>query len=506
MDDRDCRLYFNLMRPSPFVREANGVAVFYLAYTVVAGGVISYAASSSLIRSKFIRESLVDAVVLDALLLAVWFAFVLVLSVSRIHRYRQAATNVPRKAYFLSYPWAAASFISFAVSVLLAVQRAGLGNYYVTILAVLIPFLVGMSSRTVQNWFREFSPQTFMALSPAAWAVTLGPSMNLPADQFVRGVLDFRRLSIRQLSKDAADTRQEEARMSYIRHDTLATFQRTLSCRYETSQFVGSLIDRSDSFGGEWVLLDIGGGDGIFTSEMLKCIRKRPREIVCIDAIQDNVFAYSELLRANYPATILQTYVGKAEDAIEKLPRANLVLASHSLYSILDWDREPAERFLRTFVSKIAGGFGIVIMASKRSQAYEIKRRVLRRLSVVDRSSFGEDLLGVLNTMFSGRFSISLHVRDSFMNVSELLTDDRALISWIAYFCRVDPTDLAGDVPFVRETLRGTAIPYDSLPDTLRLQLDGSGVANRAGLNARSSILLHKECIIVVEPTQVRPL
>ena len=91
---------------------------------------------------------------------------------------------------------------------------------------------------------------------------------------------------------DTSDTKSTGTVFSeYSDACNLASFQRTLSCLYETGRFVGLRID--DYFEKRnWTMLDVGGGEGIFAAEVLGCCSTLPQILTVIDPAETNVIRY----------------------------------------------------------------------------------------------------------------------------------------------------------------------------------------------------------------------
>jgi len=281
---------------------------------------------------------------------------------------------------------------------------------------------------------------------------------------------------------------------AYWQKDTLDVFQSTLSCVYETSEYVGGVLKNTfkDS---SWTMLDIGGAEGVFTSNMLKQVPKLqlPNQVILVEKSQESSDQYKELLNGEFPQLSIRTEVKGIEDIVDTLPEANFVLASHSLYWVLDWNIQRGSVISR-LLEKVSEGLCLIILASKDSRAYELKGEVLKELGVVDRSSFGEKVLSLIPP----GFEVASETRDSFMDVSSLIRNDELMMPWFAYFCRVDPVQLRPHARYLRNAMERSALRVCTLPSDLQRRVLTGGLKVNGVLTKDSRILLHKECLITV--------
>jgi phospholipid N-methyltransferase len=278
----------------------------------------------------------------------------------------------------------------------------------------------------------------------------------------------------------------------YIQSDTLACFQSSLSCIYETSAFLGGTV--SKAFQGEkWSMIDVGGAEGKFTKELLSRCSTPPQSLLLIEPSPSNVDSYKNLMAQHYPNISLKVEIDFVENTLDSLPKADLIIASHSLYSVLDHDRMLATKVIKKLAERIKPpkGFMIISMASEHSNAYVVKRRVLEFLNRPEISSFGEDVLGLLPKGW-GRKVVTV---DSFMNVTSILKSDDLLIKWLAYFCRVPEHDLKSSLGQFRTLILDNSMEFASAPQEFRRRYSEE-MKQRLNLQEDSRLLFHKEQII----------
>ena len=133
-------------------------------------------------------------------------------------------------------------------------------------------------------------------------------------------------------------------------------------------------------------------------------------------------------------------------------------------------------------------------MASRDSYLYTIKRTVLSHLHRIDRSSYGEDLPELLP---SG-VAYQIETLDSLVDVTAILDEYEGLISWLAYFCRVQPAEIRPYFDIFQTLVRDTAIEIRNLPYTERSRIEHGSMIDRMQLNHNSKVIFHKEIIIYI--------
>lgn len=508
MEDKDYRTCLTLLPPSPFMRNGNSVALVFGAYTflmavVFWAGTEQRLSAGETAQDVFWRGTLADIIAANAAVTAAWFCFVLLASVSRLRRYRRAEKGgVSRQIYLLTLPWA----VAFATGAILCAVESNARGKGQALLYVVLPGVVGVVFwyvapflEVLTTWLPVLRPEAFKNLGPAMWSVMLGPKAVDEAhlDEYIREVAGFARRFAAHTNARASGQPSSGLRHLYYREDTLDVFQKTLSCIYETGEYVGHMV--KEAFAGkQWSMLDIGGGEGYFTSEVLRQIPPTalPATLTLAEVSSKNSELYRERLTRLYARIDVKNEVGCVEDVLDFLPQADFILASHSLYSIMDLSRKGAGEVIGGLLGKISDGFCLAILASKNSQAYELKREVLEELDLPDHSSFGEDFV----TLIPSGYAWATESRDSFIDVTGLLNSDDLLLAWLGYFCRVDVQELTPHVTFWRRLMRRSSLRVGALPLAFRERLQGG--AARVGLNLLddSRILFHKECLIKVQP------
>jgi phospholipid N-methyltransferase len=361
--------------------------------------------------------------------------------------------------------------------------------------------VVPLSSEWAPGFF-SFLKELFINFRTGL-SVMLGPTYysGSAPEQYFEEVVEFQH-RYKMLWPREPPPNQDLIRTSeYVQSDTLACFQSSLSCIYETSAFLGATVCKAFQ-GEQWSMIDVGGAEGKFTKELLAKCTTRPRNLLVIEPSLSNVDSYKTLMTQHYPDIALRVEREFIENALDNLPKADLILASHSLYSILDHDRSLAIKVINKLVERMnPKGFMILSMASEHSNAYVVKRRVLEFLSRPEVSSFGEDILGLLPKGL-GRKVVTA---DSFMNVTPILKSDDLLIKWLAYFCRVPEHDLKPSLGQFRTIILDNSMEFASAPQDFRRRYSDE-VKKILNLQEDTRLLFHKEHIIQVYSGRTRLL
>ena len=122
--------------------------------------------------------------------------------------------------------------------------------------------------------------------------------------------------------------------------------------------------------------------------------------------------------------------------------RRTAILAAVSLYtacSITAGDRGAEIVAKLANRAKAAHGLCIIVMASRASYLYTIKRKVLSDLQLIDRSTYGEDIENVLPRDGKGKLKLFF---DSLVNVTTILRQADDFQKWLSYFCKVGESEL----------------------------------------------------------------
>jgi hypothetical protein len=488
-------LYFDLLPPSPFMREVNKVAFsFWLSMLVMAFGW-----SANVITTDPLRGITTDVIVVGTFVAEIWYLSLLTTSTWKLRQYRGAARQLGPEVYQLLYPWVGILVVNTTILVFALVDRASQtsqpGQVLYKILGAELAPILAFEVPVIKKWLPQFEPMRFVRVFQRGLAILLGRELGVKADQHARNVVEFQYEFTKYIEGKGGSTEFSDASYAqYSNGETLAMFQKTLSCLYETSGTLGKRV--GDHFRGRhWTMLDVGGGEGIFTTELLANCSTLPQVLTVLDPSELNVRAYRTRVAGSYEnIRNIDAYAKGVEDVIDDLPVVNFLLASHSLYAVLDNSKRRGTRVIRELAKRTTDGFAVFIMASQDSYLYTIKRTVLGHLHRIDRSSYGEDLRGLM----SSEIAHTVESFDSVVDVSALLDDYEGLISWLSYFCRVDAEEIRPYYDVCQAVVRDTAIDVKCLPKAERLRMEDSGTMSRMELTDSSKVVYHKEIVITV--------
>jgi hypothetical protein len=492
-------LYFDLVPPSPFLREANKVVACF-AVCIIA---LAFVWSLNAFPNDPLTGVVADGIVISTFLVGLWYVSLTTSSLWRLTQYRRAAPKLPYHIYQLLYPWLGLLIINSTIFLLIMAERSAAPDsqnrlylralLFKVLLAELAP-LVAFEVPVVKNWLPRFEPMKFVRIFRKGLCILIGRDSRTDVYAHAKEVVQFQSEFAIYMEDNAGQSAEKQPLYPYFNFDGLQVFQRSLSCLVETSRCLGKELDKQFK-GRRWTLLDIGGGEGIFTCELLKNICTPPHGVTMIDPAKANVSAYRDRLVEQFPTVRnVDTYISTIETMYEELPHANCVLASHSLYAVFDQNRKKAANIVSRLIDTVEDGVAVFILAARDSYLYTIKKMVLAELHLVDRSSFGEDLLAALPP---GCRHLSRTI-DSIADVTSLIEDYDALVNWLAYFCRVDRTDLEPHFDLIQSLVRNTAIDFRCLPQLERSRLDATGVTSAMKLNDESQIIYHKELVIII--------
>ncbi|MBI2472089.1 MAG: hypothetical protein HYV59_12750 [Planctomycetes bacterium] len=226
---------------------------------------------------------------------------------------------------------------------------------------------------------------------------------------------------------------------SYFNNKGIEIFQFTISCpKFDADGAVLLLKDWHTT--GSISILDIGGGDGLFTANLLEGLLKqkqgtRIEKIHLIDPVDFsaryktnlNKIIHIDPNKTIYTNSNYEDYDAKAHELFD------LIIASHSLYSIIDNKKLNVEKLIKKVnSSKKECGKALIILASKEGRAYTFKEEALTLL-------FGENLKDTnskdFNEEINGNY-LTKYLNEYYTGNSENLK------TWLSYFLRFNIDDL----------------------------------------------------------------
>lgn len=299
---------------------------------------------------------------------------------------------------------------------------------------------------------------------------------------------------------------QSQRADAYFTLKNLETFQSTLSCPYIDAVEVSNIIKKSPTKT-DYSILDIGGYDGLFTYNLLSnmCINdSQIEELIVIEPLSTSD-EYLSRLGQKIKSSKIKFIQNTFEEWIANYSKQfNLILASHSLYSIFDNKRSTLDKIINKFNSLIKKPDGdlIIILANKASRAYTYKRAILSSIygqSMQDTNAvdFTSDLDFYVNTY---RLQKNVITINNFINVSDLLkptNNSKTLLkNWLSYFVRIPEVNDLHYLDYFQNLLDIFSLSLYELPQELLEYYRGTVPFK---LDMESKILMHKTNIIHIK-------
>jgi SAM-dependent methyltransferase len=471
-------LYLDLLPPTPFLREINkivSVSCFLWLCTSVVWSVDLK--DSRMFGGVVLQGVITDALGIASAIYALWYGFLLVISTWKLKHYRAASFGASTSIYQLLWPWFALWLLNSLVFIaVFTFTFAPSSPYRAHLFGTLLTIALSMGLLEIpglKNLIPKLEPLPLFRIFRKSLPILLGREAGETVEDHAKKVVEFQGSLMGYIvaTSSGSDGQAKETMPIYFDPHQLKAFQDTLGCRYSTSEKLAELL-RGTFSGRTWNMVDIGCGEGVFTANFLKKLDSQPNAIFALDPARENLEQYRRAVealssdrRSGCRTPSIDTVVGTIEDRITRLPSANLVLASHSLYALLDNDRKKAAEVVSQLISKTSGGQLVFILASESSYLYTVKREILGELHRPDRSTYGEDLRQILP---GGCKVIEGEPIDSFVDVTELLLDRNKLLSWAAYFCRLGADDLNDHFEVCERIVRNAAIEVGRLPTSER--------------------------------------
>lgn len=284
----------------------------------------------------------------------------------------------------------------------------------------------------------------------------------------------------------------------YIKRDVLESFQNSWISKNLEALEVAKLTAKLKKHQIKYVL-DIGGGEGIFTRKVLEGLKKRnlldpDPFIVMVDPIDWETDYRNNLTGMNGNISFLHGRFGEIE-RISKIEKFDFIIAAHSIYGMCDSqisDRVANlnEVINRIFKLKQDDGRIVIVMASMNSRAYEFKKEALNQLFgnpkqdlIAEDLRFIEKLSSACFTQIDGVFNLTKHIDEWNLGQS------KKLINWLQYFLRAPISDNSDTAHELKELIMMYVQEAKSLPEyTLSSHLN----IDTSTLIENDLVLLHK--------------
>lgn len=262
----------------------------------------------------------------------------------------------------------------------------------------------------------------------------------------------------------------EHRKMQFRSLDDLRFFQSTLTCPKVDSTVVGERCCRIWKPGSQISVIDIGGGDGCFTANLLHSLNNcslKVRDLLMVDPVDWRI-DYNASLGAGHGIHVDYKRMSLFEAPTDR--QYDLVLASHSLYADLDGSGSSThveEALKRLERWRKPNGALVIVLSSRRSTALRFKERAFRILfgdSVPEIAA--EDLISPL----AGKGGEPEYV-DDLIDLTSALTDwdngnQVAIGRWLNYFLRFPISENPTILRCLVEELKPWVQPFESLPQT----------------------------------------
>jgi hypothetical protein len=297
---------------------------------------------------------------------------------------------------------------------------------------------------------------------------------------------------------DSAEVSRIRARL-YVDKKHLQVFQQTLSTPELDAESAAQAFPSPMAAG--LTLLDIGGGDGLFTSNLARRVlapNTRFQKVTLLDPVgwKDHYVGAMD----KYVAAGGVTHV---EDRVENSSYTgthDVVLAVHSLYSACDAASGDKRQHIEAIVKRVIdwtkpNGYCVIALASRTGRAYGFKDEALRFLfGQTVRDLTAEDM-SMVSLLRSSKLTRVDNVIDLTSEFEEWDNGNRERMeSWLSYFLRYP---VSGDQEVATRLvglLRSYVQPLDSLPEQVLPRLR----ALASSPSDSSRVLAHKTHVWVV--------
>ena len=234
----------------------------------------------------------------------------------------------------------------------------------------------------------------------------------------------------------------------YIDKAGIEMFQKTISCPKLDAEAAFDL-SLSTKLKGPVSVLDIGGGEGQFSFNLLNSYKSIPGNTITKIQYVDPVNFIAEY-KSKLKTLIDESKIFEQTTNYEKwspthIEKYDLVIASHSLYSAIDNNKSNIELLIKKIKSNTANnGVILIVMASREGRAYSFKKYALKII-------FGEDRYDVDSNLLKEHLTDSFTSKqvDNYIDLTDFIKEYDSgnpdnLKKWISYFLRVNIKSLSG--------------------------------------------------------------
>jgi trans-aconitate methyltransferase len=281
----------------------------------------------------------------------------------------------------------------------------------------------------------------------------------------------------------------------YSSKQDLQVFQASLTCPVFDAQIAANAISGMVAKH-PLDILDIGGGEGTFTRNLLKQLpRNTIRRLVMVDPC-DWQSEYLASLAGVVGHEKIKVHTTSFANCALEPQQFDLVIASHSLYFLLDQHEHSSALVTRLQrLIKTPAGIGIVILASSAARSYVFKANVMRDLfgdSITDATA--ETLAAATPRLHHEACIDNVFDLTQVLSQYDLGTEMRGpLYSWLSFFLRFNLTDLQeSDRDSIVDYLRENIVTLSGLSEQEITRYESVG---SLGLTKDSQVLPHKSSL-----------
>ncbi len=284
----------------------------------------------------------------------------------------------------------------------------------------------------------------------------------------------------------------------YINRDVLESFQNSWISKNLEALEVGKLAEKVAKNKIKLVL-DIGGGEGIFTRKVLEDLKGRKLldpdpYIVMIDPIDWETDYINNLKGMSANVSFLQGRFGEIE-RVSDIEKFDFIIASHSIYGMCDSQISDRVANLNEVIERIfklikVDGRIVIVLASLNSRAYNFKNEALNLLFGNPKQDLAAEDLRFIEKLSSANFTQI----DGVFNLTKPLDEwnrgqSTELINWLQYFLRAPLSNKSETANELKELIMMYVQEAKSLPEhTLSSHFDIDGNSLTEG----DLVLLHK--------------
>lgn len=286
-----------------------------------------------------------------------------------------------------------------------------------------------------------------------------------------------------------------DSETTYQHKDSIAVFQSTiLSPEINAEESYKKLKDYTKGI--ELKVLDIGGGEGLFTKSLLDKVNQHSsvNSVKLVDPVD-----FSEEYKINVSKVCPEANLVIANQSFQhwissrkRDEKYNLILASHSLYEMVDNGYEFKMMIDKLKQVKSVNSKLLVILASNEGRAYRFKNRCLTTITSKNNQQLTSEKFIDQNDY---TFINPSNQIDNYFDLTALLNDNSQynLKLWLSYFLRID-INLITPIRFqiLKRILEEFVQPLYELEESTQSKLKSK---NRC-LIEDSLILTHKSDII----------